>query len=345
MEAAQLGYRIVNLGNTNPRTVLQEYVAAETAIRVVACGGDGTLNWILGVITSLPFKHVPAVGIIPLGTGNDAARHFNWGHKFLGAETVLRDLRYVPQASVTSWDRWHLAITNETALSESVAAEYPNSVSALTVDSTPTLYNETKIEEKGSVEANKQFQVQFNNYLSVGVDGQIMTEFHHHREGCRECYCCRCCTQGWFGYFGFKNLICCKAVQMELSLMARLPGSTDWTDIPIPPGIRGVVVLNLQSYAGGRNIWGNHPSEHEPRADDGLIEIIGIESSFHLSCMVLECRTAVRIGQFAEIKLTSARDCYVQIDGEPWKQPPMTIHARRMPSARMLVNQEHDSCC
>lgn len=44
-------------------------------------GGDGTVGWILGCLTELHKKGrepVPPVGVIPLGTGNDLSRSFNW---------------------------------------------------------------------------------------------------------------------------------------------------------------------------------------------------------------------------------------------------------------------------
>ncbi|CAJ1944957.1 unnamed protein product, partial [Sphenostylis stenocarpa] len=50
-------------------------------IRVMVAGGDGTVGWVLGCLTELRAhvrEPVPPVGIIPLGTGNDLSRSFNW---------------------------------------------------------------------------------------------------------------------------------------------------------------------------------------------------------------------------------------------------------------------------
>jgi len=44
-------------------------------------GGDGTVGWVLGCLTELRQlgrEPVPPIGIVPLGTGNDLSRSFNW---------------------------------------------------------------------------------------------------------------------------------------------------------------------------------------------------------------------------------------------------------------------------
>ena len=76
-----------------------------------ACGGDGTVGWILSVMDSMTFpRGRPSIGIIPLGTGNDLSRSLNWGGKYK-SKPLKKFLMDIGKADKVTMDRWTLEAT------------------------------------------------------------------------------------------------------------------------------------------------------------------------------------------------------------------------------------------
>ena len=87
--------QVVDLQEKNPQEALKNYVDCDS-VRILVCGGDiswvssywvpshhGSIGWVLTMIEGLHWRRVPAVAILPLGTGNDLARSLNWGSGYV----------------------------------------------------------------------------------------------------------------------------------------------------------------------------------------------------------------------------------------------------------------------
>jgi len=73
-------------------------------VRVLVCGGDGTVSWVLQVIDRLGEHNRFSVAILPLGTGNDLARVLGWGPGY-DEGNVSEILGNVKAATMKKMDR------------------------------------------------------------------------------------------------------------------------------------------------------------------------------------------------------------------------------------------------
>ncbi|EDL83866.1 similar to Hypothetical protein C130007D14 (predicted) [Rattus norvegicus] len=78
--------------------------------RVLVCGGDGSVSWVLSTIDAYGLHDRCQMAIIPLGTGNDLARVLGWGAFWSKGKSPLEILSRVEQAHVRILDRWSVMI-------------------------------------------------------------------------------------------------------------------------------------------------------------------------------------------------------------------------------------------
>lgn len=339
------GWMQFDVTKYSPRAVLQQLwstleghsddekaIHIKSHLRILVAGGDGTVTWVLGCISDLGLHPAPPVAVLPLGTGNDLSINLGWGRKFRDGciheahidETFMK----YRKALVRHTDFWNLTMTAPDA---SFYGNLPNPVSCDSSD---------------SILAHGRFW----NYLSIGVDAHATYDFHQLRENHPRLAMSRHMNQLWYGIFTCRTgWFCGGARPVHRFAKVRIkesPSSSDWKELVVPSTVRAIILLNVQTYGGGRDIWGlkntkNLATKHfqPPSCHDGLIEVLGFKDAWHTSMVMGELNSssihAKRLAQCSAIELTiqapeSRKDdtlyAYMQIDGEPWKQRVPVCH-------------------
>ncbi|KAJ8750750.1 hypothetical protein K2173_015931 [Erythroxylum novogranatense] len=331
-------------------------------MRIMVAGGDGTVGWVLGTLQELHTQGrepVPPVGVIPLGTGNDLSRSFGWGGSFpfVWKSAIKRSLMRAISGRVCRLDSWKILVS----MPHGEVVNPPYSLKQIESCSLEQVLDvEGELPEKMTC-----YEGVFYNYFSVGMDAQVAYGFHHLRNekpylaqgpiSNKLIYSTYSCSQGWFltpcindpGLRGLKNI---------LRLYVKKVNCSEWERIPVPKSVRAIVALNLHNYGSGRNPWGNPTPDYmekrgfvEAHADDGLLEIFGLKQGWHTSFVMVELISAKHIAQAAAIRLEFRggdwKDAYMQMDGEPWKQPmdkdySSFVEIKRVPHQSLMISGE-----
>ena len=189
----------------------------------------------------------------------------------------------------------------------------------------------------------------FSNYLSLGLDAAGAFAFHDARRKNPKRFSSRIKNQLLYAYLGLLKTggyCCCEKPPPLLTevatVLCRDSPTSDWRTLHLPSNARGLIILTLQSYAGGRNLWGRTNSDkwRTPDVADGLLEVVTISNVFNFAAQLsFGGRWATRVVQAAELRLRLTTPVYMQMDGEPWYQSPATVHLKAIGRSTVLRHQ------
>ncbi|XP_078405009.1 diacylglycerol kinase zeta isoform X2 [Cetorhinus maximus] len=299
--------QVFDMCQGGPKEALELYRKVQN-LRILACGGDGTVGWILSILDQLQLNPQPPVAVLPLGTGNDLARTLNWGGGYTD-EPVSKILSHVEDGNIVQLDRWNLYVERNTS-------------------AVP--------DERDETAAEKLPLDVFNNYFSLGFDAHVTLEFHESREAKPEKFNSRFRNKMFYAGTAFSDFLMRSSKDLAKHIKVVCDG-TDLTSKIQDLKLQCIVFLNIPRYCAGTVPWGN-PGEHhdfEPqRHDDGCIEVIGFTMASLAALQV--GGHGERLNQCREVTLTTYKSIPMQVDGEPCKLAPSVIRISLRNQANMV---------
>ena len=276
---------------------------ARAQVRVVACGGDGTVKWVISELSKVKCLSVP-IGVIPFGTGNDFSRAFGWGasppNPLVGKHmaALKQRLETVFFAEVGPLDTWLVELT----LREGGAWKE---------------VKDGKVTETHKGE--RSITHEMINYFSVGADAQIVFEFEQQRTKSQ---------------LGNKLVYVRKGTGMMVSPpktlkkmgVAKDGVASKGKALKVRPQDRILAFLNIPSYSAGANVWfpgtGRNGTFFRQYVGDKKLECLSVASTtdvaIHIASGNSSTMGVTRVAQNGEYDIAFADKAhvYLQVDGE-----------------------------
>lgn len=270
--------QIVNLTSKGPAEALQIVKLCPVNCRVLVCGGDGSVAWVLNTLQEMNLDHKASVAICPIGTGNDLSRVMGWGAEINSDDLHSPDkfIDKIRRAQTVRLDRWQIEIKFD---------------------------NRSLLARKFHHD-KKMFMY---NYFSVGVDALVTLNFHKARESAFYLVKSKIINKIMYFFYGTQQVLIqdCDKLHDNLELYI------DDCKVDLPE-LQSIVILNIDSWGAGVKLVemtreNDNAFAEQHSISDSLAEVFGVSSSFHIA--------QLQVGLTKPIKLGRAKEVIVSVKG------------------------------
>lgn len=282
-----------------------ESILHRNDLKVVVCGGDGSVNWAVSLLTEVygsdfeDGKYRPPISVVPLGTGNDMSRMLGWGASFTSSDVshIRKNIDLIRNSDeAKNLDMWSISYVR-------------------------------------SDDESQKFSKVMLNYCSFGVDANIANTFQSCRTNCASCFCCHCMSKCLYFPCSFKSF--CGQPSLKKVLKCKYyNGDENEKTIDFKNSEKTFIVQAITSIYSGKDLWRNKI----PRSiDDKKFEIITHGGALSLGLNQIGLHPEHEKDQASKMSLETSEPIAFQIDGEPYIiNGPAKIDIERIGSYPML---------
>ncbi|KAG1677798.1 hypothetical protein FOA52_008562 [Chlamydomonas sp. UWO 241] len=174
-----------------------------------------------------------------------------------------------------------------------------------------------------------------NNYVGIGIDAKVALEFHTMRDNFPSLFQSQLGNKMWYTGVGTVDLLRRSCSNLHKRLRLECDGAV----VELPADAEGLVILNIPCHMGGVFLWEHGhaapqltgpagvaiTTERRPALHDGLLEIVAIGGVLHMGRLAVGLSRGQRLCQCSCVSITTLEMLPIQVDGEPWMQPPATL--------------------
>ena len=267
--------QVVSLSSHGPAEALEIAKLSPVKCRVLVCGGDGSVAWVLNTINEMKLDEKVSVAICPIGTGNDLSRVMGWGAEINDSDLDTPDkfIEKIRNAQKIELDRWQMDVKFD---------------------------NRSIISRR--LHHDKKFFMY--NYFSVGVDALVTLNFHKARASALYIVKSKIINKFMYFIYGTQQVL----IQDCDRLHEKVEVYIDNVRVELPE-LQSIVTLNIDSWGAGVKLVEMMKESEKDFAEshstsDGLAEVFGISSSFHIAQLQVGLAKPIKLGRAKEVKVS-----------------------------------------